>query len=274
MKNMHGKVAVVTGAGSGIGRALSAALAREGCDVALVDLHDEPLASAAELVREAGRTASTHVVDVADRARMAALPDAVLSAHGRVDIVVNNAGVSVAADFAEQELDDFAWLVGINLWGVVHGCKFFLPHLLRSDDAYIVNMSSMFGLVGVPGQSSYCATKFAVRGFSEAIAAELATTPVRVLCVHPGGIRTNIVRTARWGAGHAARREGIVRFFDQRTMPAEDAAARIVAAMRAGKSRLLITREAHLTDAIKRIFPVLPPRLLDRAQKLVRRARL
>jgi NAD(P)-dependent dehydrogenase (short-subunit alcohol dehydrogenase family) len=273
MKDMNGKVAVVTGAASGIGRALAEALAQQGCDVALVDIDAGALDGAAARVRALGRRASTHAIDVADRSRMQALPEAVLDLHGRVDVVVNNAGVSVAADLVEHDLDDFAWLLGINLWGVVYGCKFFLPHLLRSDEAYLVNISSMFGLVGVPGQSSYCASKFAVRGFSEAIAAELASTPVRVLCVHPGGIRTNIVRAARWGRGRAHTQAAIVRFFDERTMPAEAAAQRIVAAMRAGKSRLLITPEAHLTDALKRLFPVLPPRLLSRAHKWVTRTR-
>lgn len=265
MKDFHGRVAVITGAGSGIGRALALALRREGCDLALVDVNAERLR---EVQTEIGETRATiHVVDVADRKRMAALADEVMAQHDRVDIVINNAGVSVGADLEDHSLEDFDWIVGINLWGVVHGCKFFLPHLKRSDDAYIVNLSSMFGLIGVPGQSSYCATKFAVRGFSEAIAAELSDTNVRVMSVHPGGIRTNIAKDTRVSDRMARGHAKVIEYFERRAMPAERCAALIVAAMRKGKSRLLVAPEAHATDAIKRLFPALPQRWIAAARK-------
>jgi NAD(P)-dependent dehydrogenase (short-subunit alcohol dehydrogenase family) len=147
-------------------------------------------------VRAFGRKASVHVADVASRARMAELPEEVLREHGRVSLLVNNAGVSVGGTFEEQSLEDLDWIVGINFWGVVHGCQFFLPHLRRETEAHIVNLSSMFGIVGVPTQSSYCATKFAVRGLSEALWVELRDAGIGVTSVHPGGIRTNIVRTS------------------------------------------------------------------------------
>lgn len=267
MKDFKGRVAVITGAGSGIGRALASLLRDEGCELALVDVNEARLR---EVQAELGATrASIHVADVADRARMAALADEVIAQHDRVDILVNNAGVSVGADLVDHSLEDFDWIVGINLWGVVHGCKFFLPHLLRSDDAYIVNLSSMFGIIGIPGQSSYCATKFAVRGFSESIAAELSETPVRVLSVHPGGIRTNIAKDSRVADAVASHHARVVDFFERRAMPPEKCAKKIVTAMRKRKSRLLVAPEAFATDVVKRLFPALDQRWVARARKLL-----
>lgn len=265
MKDFHGRVAVITGAGSGIGRALALALVAEGCELALVDVNEARLR---EVQAEIGETRATiHVADVADRKRMAAVAQEIIAQHDRVDILVNNAGVSVGADFEEHSLEDFDWIVGINLLGVVHGCKFFLPYLRRSDDAYIVNLSSVFGIIGVPGQTSYCATKFAVRGFSEALAAELADSTVRVMSVHPGGIRTNIAKDTRFSSTMADRRAKIVEYFEKRAMPAEKCAALIVTAMRKGKRRLLVAPEAHATDLIKRLFPSLPPGWTARVRK-------
>jgi len=271
MKDLKGRVAVVTGAGSGIGRALSIALAREGCDLALVDIHEGRLQETLALV---GQTrGSLHLADVADRVRMRRLADEVFAEHGRVDLLFNNAGVSVGADLEDHSLEDFDWIVGINFWGVVYGCKFFLPYLKRSDDAYIVNLSSMFGLIGIPGQASYCATKFAVRGFSEAIAAELADSSVRVLSGHPGGIRTNIARDSRMGDKLATRHAKIIEFFDRRTMPAEKCAEIILRAVKRGKSRVLVAPEAHATDLLKRLFPALPQRWVAKARKTLLRSR-
>lgn len=269
MKDFHGRVAVITGAGSGIGRALAKALSAEGCDLALVDVNAARLR---EVQAEIGPTrASIHVADVADRERMKLLAEEIIAAHDRVDILVNNAGVSVAADFADHTLEDFDWVVGINLWGVVHGCKFFLPHLQRSDDAYIVNLSSVFGIVGVPGQTSYCATKFAVRGFSEALAAELSDSKIRVLSVHPGGINTNIVKDTRFVAGLADRQSKIVDAFERRAMSPERCAQIILNAMKRNKSRVLVAIEAHAADVVKRLFPALPHRWIATARKALLR---
>lgn len=264
MRDFNGKLAVITGAASGIGLALAEKLADQGCDLALVDVNEDNLLAAADRIGTRGVQVSHHRVDVADRAAMEQLVDDVIEAHGRVDIVVNNAGVSVGATLEEHSLDDFEWLVGINFWGVVYGCKLFLPHLKKSDDAYIVNLSSMFGLIGVPGQSSYCATKFAVRGFSEALAVELAKTSVRVLSVHPGGIATNIAKATRYAEGHDSMRKRAVDIIG-RGMPPEDAADRILDGMHAGASRKLITKEAYVTDYVKRVFPSLPTGLLAKA---------
>jgi len=267
MREFTNRLAVVTGAASGIGRSLAQALAAQGADVAVVDINETGLEETARLVEEQGRRVTTHVADVADRERMEALVAEVEDAHGHVDILINNAGVSVAGTFEEQSLDDFSWVVGINLWGVVHGCKLFLPLLQRSDDAYIVNLSSVFGLVGVPRQTSYCATKFAVRGFSESLAAELAHTSVRVLSVHPGGIATNIAKASRYRGDSVGSRDRAVKFFERRGMDPDAAAARIVAAMKKGRERVLITREAYGIDAIKRVFPIIPGRILSWAEK-------
>lgn len=269
MKDFRDRVAVITGAGSGIGRALADVLTDAGVGgLALVDVSEARLREAERELAGRVRT-SIHVVDVSNRAAMQALPEQVLAIHRRVDIVINNAGVAVAGELEQQSFEDMEWIVGINFWGVVHGCRFFLPHLRKSDDAYIVNLSSMFGLIGIPGQSSYCATKFAVRGFSESIAAELGDTAIRVMSVHPGGIRTNIVKDGRFVAGMESFHAKMMRFFEKRTMPAEKCAALIVAAMRQGRSRLLVTPEAHVTDVAKRLFPRLPQSWVAKASALV-----
>lgn len=269
MKRFTDRVAVVTGAASGIGRAVAQALAAKGCDLALADVDADGMAQTAETVEALGRRVTTHRVDVSDRAQMEAFAAEVEQAHQRVDVLINNAGVTVAATFEDQSLDDFGWVVGINLWGVVHGCKLFLPMLRRQDEAYVVNLSSMFGLVGMPQQTSYCATKFAVRGFSEALAVELAHTPVRVLSVHPGGVRTNIARSARYVGQAADNRDKTVRFFEKVAMPPEKAADLIVAAMQRNAERLLITPEAHATDVIKRLLPAVPSRWVAWVHKKV-----
>lgn len=267
MRDFTNRLAVVTGAASGIGRGLAQALAAEGADVALVDINETGLKETARLVEDQGRRVSTHVADVSDRERMQALVREVEDAHGHVDILINNAGVSVAGTFEEQSLDDFGWVVGINLWGVVHGCKLFLPLLHRSDDAYIVNLSSVLGIVGVPRQTSYCATKFAVRGFSEALAAELANTSIRVLSVHPGYIATNIARASRYRGDSLVGRDRAVEHFERRGMDPNAAAARIVSAMKKGRERVLVAREAYGIDAIKRLFPVIPSWILSWAEQ-------
>ncbi|MCA9683903.1 MAG: SDR family NAD(P)-dependent oxidoreductase [Myxococcales bacterium] len=266
MRSLQNRVAVVTGAASGIGRETALALAREGCDLAVADVDEAGLAATAEAITALGRKASTHVVDVASRERMQAFVAEVVDAHGRVHIVVNNAGVSVTATLADHSLDDFEWIVGVNFWGVVHGCKLFLPELQRAGWGAFVNISSMFGLIGLPTQSSYCATKFAVRGFSEALAAELVHENIDVISVHPGGIATNIVRNARFTDKQAQARA--VEFF-RKVMPPEKAAAEIVAGIKHRRRRVLITSEAKATDVIKRLYPDLPPKLIRWAQRKI-----
>jgi NAD(P)-dependent dehydrogenase (short-subunit alcohol dehydrogenase family) len=257
MKRLAGRVAVVTGAASGIGQALAEGLAHAGCDLALVDLDAAALDETARRVTAAGRRATRHAADVADRARMEALPDEVLAAHGgHVHVVVNNAGVNVAAPFVTHSLEDFEWIMGVNFWGVVHGCKFFLPHLAREDEAHLVNLSSLAGLVPFAGQTSYCATKFAVHGFSECLAAELGGTSVGVTTVHPGTVRTNILRSSRFS--DPAIRDRLAGLMARHGLPAEKAAQLILGAVRRNQAHLVIGADAHLLVALRRAWPALP----------------
>jgi len=256
MKKLTDRTAVVTGAGGGIGRATSLLLAQRGCRLAIADINDEGLAETARLVRALGRPVSTHHVDVSDKARMEKFPAEVVEAHGGVNLLVNNAGVTVNASFVEHSLEDFEWLMGINFWGVVYGCKFFLPHLLSAEEGHIVNLSSLFGLLGVPQQSSYCASKFAVRGFTESLRVELSPTKVGVTSVHPGGIATNIAASSRVAdnAQTRAAHARVVRGFKKMVSP-DVAAARIVSGIERNKPRILITRETHVADIAKRFLP-------------------
>ena len=256
MKQLTNRVAVVTGAGGGIGRATSVLLAERGCRLAISDIDRAGLEETKRLIEQTGAKVSVHVVDVSNRERMQAFVGEVLEAHGGVNILVNNAGVSVSATFENQSIEDFEWLMGINFWGVVYGCKLFLPALLAAEEGHIVNISSVFGLVGVPLQSSYCASKFAVRGFSESLRAELGHTRVRVTSVHPGGVATNIAASTRVRGDEAdhQRHARIVRSF-KKMLPPEKAAARIVAGIERDRPRVLITRETYLLDFAKRAFP-------------------
>lgn len=266
VRKLDNAIAVVTGAASGIGQATAIALAEKGCDLAIADVNEVGLAETAAVIQNRRRKVSTHIVDVASRPAMEAFVDEVIDAHGHVNIVMNNAGVSVTAPLAEHSLEDFEWLMGINLWGVVYGTKLFLPHLQRASWGCVVNISSMFGLIGLPTQSSYCASKFAVRGFSEAVAAELADENIDVLCVHPGGISTKIIHNSRFylgDRGHAKMK----RYFEKKAMPASEAADLIVRAVEQRRRRLLITRETYSIDLIKRAYPPLPPHFINWLRK-------
>jgi len=243
------KVVVITGAGSGIGRALALRSARAGARLALADWDATRLAETVGLVEQAGATPVCHdVVDVSDRAAVAAWAAAVVERLGRVDLVVNNAGVTATGDFTDLTYEDLDWIVGVNFHGVVHGSKEFLPHLIASGNGALVNISSLFGLVSAPGQSAYNATKYAVRGLTEAIREEMlvAGHPVTVTCVHPGGIRTGISRHGRKAAGLDGAR--IDALFDDRLarMSPDRAAEIILAGALAGKPRVLVGLDAHL----------------------------
>jgi NAD(P)-dependent dehydrogenase (short-subunit alcohol dehydrogenase family) len=261
MRTLHNRIAVVTGAAGGIGRATSVALAREGCDLAISDVNEPGVRETAALIEQVGRRACCHVVDVSDKSRMERYAQEVVGEYGAVHILVNNAGVTVASPFEEHSLEDWEWIVGINFWGVVYGCKFFLPHLKQADEAHIVNLSSVFGLLGVPAQSSYCATKFAVRGLSEALWVELKQHNIGVTAVHPAGVRTDIARAARTTQGDLKSSAGDS--LERMSVSPERCATLIVRAIKRGKMRQLVAREAYLIEAAKRISPTLPQRLLQ-----------
>ena len=250
-------VAVITGAGSGIGRALARQLAVAGSSLALVDIDEAGLQRTAASLSERGVQLATHIVDVSDESAMQAFAQDIAARHGRVTLLINNAGVAMHGRFEEISLDDLRWLMGINFWGVVYGVKYFLPLLKREPRAHIVNISSLFGIVAPAGQCAYSASKFAVRGFTEALRHELEGTSVFVSCVHPGGIRTPIARRARLGANTppASRDEAVARF-DRLTPTMPDAAAaRILQGVERREPRILIGRDARRIDVLQRLRP-------------------
>jgi NAD(P)-dependent dehydrogenase (short-subunit alcohol dehydrogenase family) len=251
-------VAVITGAGSGIGRSLALRLARRGHDLALCEINTNRLADVAREARALGARVSEHPLDVADAAAVAALPAAVEAEHGRVTAVFNNAGVSAYGEFHQQPAADFEWVLGINFWGVVNMSRAFLPLLLREPKAQLVNVSSVFGFVGVPGQSAYCASKFAVRGFTESLRHELEATGVRVVQVHPGGIKTNIAHDTRHLASvDAATRKALADGFVQSVRTTADEAAEcILDGLDKGLVRIRIGADARFLDRLARLLPV------------------
>jgi len=252
---LSGGVAVVTGAGSGIGRALAQNLAAAGSRLALADIDRTGLAETAASLP--GKELTTHVVDVADETAVRAFAEEVEARHGRVTLLINNAGVALLGTFQEISLEDFRWLMEINFWGVVYGVQYFLPMLKREPRAHIVNISSVFGLVAPVGQIAYSASKFAVRGFTEALRHELAGTSVFVSCVHPGGIHTDIARHARVGAhaSNSLREESIARFDRLTPNSPQMAAARILEGVEHREPRILIGRDARQIDILQRLRP-------------------
>jgi short-subunit dehydrogenase len=259
VKQLEGRVAVVTGAGSGIGRATAEALQREGCHLALTDVVPERLEEVRQALSGSDRRVSVHLADVADRARMEALVEEVLAEHGSVHVLVNNAGVTVGRSFVDHSWDDLDWIIGIDLWGVLHGCKVFLPHLLREDEAHIVNVSSLAGFVAFPLQSSYSAAKSAVYGFSDALRIELSGGPVGVTSVHPGTIRTRVLADARRSDDRLSK---VVEGMERVGRPPEAVARRIVRAIRRNRTRVRVGADAYLLDWIHRLAPNLPGRAL------------
>ena len=257
---LRGGVAVVTGAASGIGAALAASLARRGMALALVDLNADGLARTAATARALGAKVSTHLLDVADAAGTAALPDAVLAEHGRVTLLVNNAGVALGGLFEQVAAEDFDWLMSINFGATVRLTRAFLPLLAREAAAQLVNVSSIFGIIAPPGQAAYAASKFAVRGFSESLRHELEMTnsPVGVTIVHPGGVRTSIADNARLSKrldpGDVARERANWRGL--LALSPEDAAECIARGIERRAPRVIVGNDAKGAAWLQRLFPV------------------
>jgi NAD(P)-dependent dehydrogenase (short-subunit alcohol dehydrogenase family) len=270
MKDFRDRVAAITGASSGIGRSLGLELARRGAHLALSDVDEAGLAETALRAKRAGVEVTTARVDVADRAAVEAWADQVVADHGRVNLIANNAGVAVGASVEGTSYEDFTWLMDINFWGVVHGTKAFLPHLRTAGEGHVVNISSIFGLMGIPMQSAYNSAKFAVRGFTEALRIELdiENCGVSATSIHQGGIKTNIARNARMGEGldgmdaspDEARRE-----FEKLFITSPDKAARqIVRAVQLDKRRALIGPDAKAVDVLSHLPVGLHQRLVAR----------
>jgi short-subunit dehydrogenase len=261
MTAISGSAVAVTGAASGIGRALALELAARGADLAIADRNEAGLAAVAAELAQSGRKVTTHRLDVSDPAAIEAFALAATAAHPSLNIVINNAGVALLGQFSEIDQSQFEWLMNINFWGVVHGSRAFLPHLASRPASHIVNISSIFGIIAPPGQTAYCAAKFAVRGFSESLRHELtlANSPVKVSVVHPGGIKTNIVRNMRTGVGvtdNARRSESIERFENEfAKTTAQDAAKTIIAGIEKNAPRILIGGDARFMDLLQRFRP-------------------
>jgi len=256
MRTFDGKVVVITGAGSGIGRALALNLASRGAVLALSDKDEVGLLETAErCTTRHAREVRTDKLDVSDREAVAGYASDVRRELGRVNAVFNNAGIALHGDFEETPYDEFARIMDVNFWGVVHGTKEFLPHLIASGDGHLVNISSLFGLMGMPGQTAYNASKFGVRGFTEALRIEMlvAEHPVQVSCVHPGGIKTAIARNARTTRSHDP--ESVAQLFDKKLArtTADKAARVIVEGVLKNKPRIVVGGDAKILDAYVRL---------------------
>ena len=254
MKDFRHRVCLITGAGSGIGQALAVNLAGEGARLAISDIDQEAVVHTAALARGRGAEVESYVLDVSSRDAVFAHADTVRERFGSVNLVINNAGVAVSKTVLEMPIEDIEWLMGINFWGVIYGTKAFLPALIASGDAHLVNISSVFGMIGVPEQSAYNASKFAVRGFTEALRQELLAEgcPVQVSCVHPGGIKTNIARSARTGGQTA---DEVAAAFDRiARMTPERAAEVILAGVRRNRGRIFVGTDAKALDLMQRML--------------------
>jgi short-subunit dehydrogenase len=255
MIKYKGSVAVITGAASGIGKALALKLAAQGCHLALVDKDQSGLEEVEQLVLSMGVKCLIENLDVADNQRFIHFANQVNEHFGGVDMIFNNAGVALIDSVENQTMEDFHWLMNINFWGVVHGTRSFLPYLKKSPQAYIVNVSSLFGLLSLPLQSAYNASKFAVRGFTEALKMEMAGTNISVHCVHPGGIKTNITNNAKISSKHVNRSELLEDFNKQAITTSEQAVEIILGGMTENKRRILVGQDAMSLDGVVREFP-------------------
>jgi len=262
MKDFRGKVAVITGAGSGIGRSLAVQLSQEGVHLALGDIDQENLSQTRELLEKSGKV-SLHTVDVAHREGMARFASEVISEHGKVDILINNAGITLTPTVFENISEpDFEKVIDVNMWGVYYGIREFLPHLQSRPEAVIVNMSSLAGLVGLYGYSPYAMSKFAIRGLTESLQSELAGTNVSLLIVHPGGVKTNIIRNAPDLDDEDQREAAHGEFTRFALISPATAADKIITAIKKNKRQLVIGVDARIVNFIRGMFPGRFPRIL------------
>jgi NADP-dependent 3-hydroxy acid dehydrogenase YdfG len=256
MNPFEAKVAVITGAGSGIGRALAVNLAEKGAKLALSDIDTEGLAETVRQAEALGADVKSDRLNVAEREAVLDYAEAVVAHFGEVHQIYNNAGIAYNGDVENSEFKDIERIIDVDFWGVVNGTKAFLPHVIASGDGHIINISSLFGLIAVPGQSAYNAAKFAVRGFTEALRQEMliAKHPVKVTCVHPGGIKTAVARNATVANDQNA--QTFAEFFDKRLAihSPEMAAETIIDGVRKGRARVVIGWEAKALDVLARVI--------------------
>ena len=262
---LSGSVALITGAASGIGAALAVALAAKGASLVLIDRDAEGLAATVARTRAAGAQTESRLLDLTDADAIAALPAFVKERFGRLDLLVNNAGVALGGRFEETHLDDFEWVLDVNLRAVVRMCHAFLPMLKERPAAQIVNISSLFGLIAPPGQSAYCTSKFGVRGFTESLRHEFAGTGLGVTVVHPGGVATSIARNARnprlpedpvlAEEMRQAAEAGRIAFEKLLTRSADDAAADILRGIERRAPRIVVGKDARNAAFIQRLLP-------------------
>jgi NAD(P)-dependent dehydrogenase (short-subunit alcohol dehydrogenase family) len=265
MRDFNGKVAVITGAGSGIGRGLALELAARGARLALSDVNAANVSETAQHCRARGAEAEHYELDVSNRDAVFAHADEVVPRFGGVNLIFNNAGVAMHQAIIDTPIEDFEWLMGINYWGVVYGTKAFLPHVVASGDGYVVNISSVFGIISVPGQSAYNSAKFAVRGFTEALREEMlsAGLPVGVSCVHPGGVKTSIAASAKTPGRDT--KEAADQFEKMARLTPAKAAQIIIRGVEREQARILVGNDAKFIDLMQRV-------LGSRYQEIVYRA--
>lgn len=262
MKSFKDKVAAITGAASGMGRTLAIELARRGCHLSLSDVNDTELVKTAELAGQHGVRVTITKLNVADRDAVYAWADKTVQDHGKVNLIFNNAGVSLTVPLDAVKQSDFEWIMGINFWGVVYGTQAFLPHLKASGDGHVINTSSLFGLMSVPSQGTYNASKFAVRGYTEALRMELelASEAVSATCVHPGGIATNIAMAGKvdpameklTGVSIEKQKRRANKMIN--TTTAESAALQILSAVERNARRVLVGPDAKFLDKVVRLL--------------------
>jgi len=274
MKDFKNKVAVVTGAGSGMGRELAIQLVQKGAKVAINDWNSESLSETMDMIRDLEGDAVARHFDVSDKEAVYNFADEVVNHFGQVDIVINNAGYTLPSKSIElTQYEDFEKLIGVNMWGVIYGSKAFLPHLKKRPHGVLMNTSSVFGIFGYPTQGPYCTAKFAVRGFTETLRLELETEGVKnvkVCCIHPGGIQTGIVKNIDHSNSNLTKaeiEEAEKNFLDYCPTTAADAASQIIRAIERQSPKLLIGRDAKFMDFITRLFPTRYSKILLRDLK-------
>ena len=276
MKKFTDKKIVITGAGSGIGRALAIEFASLNAFLILADNDTSNLSETRSILREMQIDSACYELDVASYQAMHDFATSVYRNHGDIDILINNAGVTLMDRFIDGNLDDFHWLMNINFWGAVNGVKVFLPSLLRSENACIINLSSIFGIMAIPGQAAYNSSKFALKGFTEALKMELCESSVNVCSVHPGGVKTEIANNARVGSNTSeASRTKLLNEFDRLTLTsAEKAAKEIIKGVQNNKRRIMIGMDAKLADILVRLFPGTYEKIMGLEERVSRLTKL